>query len=246
MTRAQCLEEFTRGDTGRFYSKVSIGDIPNEWTPSFIYAEPIDPCHLWTGAKDRDGYGHINIGGITMMAHRVSLNLSGRPIPEGLEVDHLCRVRCCVNPAHLEIVTRAENWERGRSLSRLNRDKTHCVNGHKFTPSNTYMDGTGRRCRSCRQLVSTRHTHEYKRNPRIEVSGSQIVEMVRAMNWSEAGRRTGTPDNTLRKRAYKVAISRAYEMRTTSDFEEAFRRSGFPPRMRTLFRRALRSCGWSV
>lgn len=91
------------------------------------------------------------------LVHRVSLELAGRPIPEGLVTDHLCRVRRCFNPDHLEAVTRQENTLRSPvAIAALNAAKTHCVHGHEFSPENTYVyqeNPTGaprRRCRTCR------------------------------------------------------------------------------------------------
>lgn len=71
-----------------------------------------ETCWLWTGALNNSGYGTIKINGVTVGAHRHSFELAGRVIPDGLDLDHLCSVRRCVNPDHLEPVTRAENLRR--------------------------------------------------------------------------------------------------------------------------------------
>src|SRR6266496_2265386 len=74
-------------------------------------------CWLWTGKTGRDGYGRIGLGGrgalVRVRAHRFAYELLIGPIPDGLQIDHLCRVRHCVNPAHLEPVTQRENILRG-------------------------------------------------------------------------------------------------------------------------------------
>lgn len=70
-------------------------------------------CWLWTGFRDRMGYGRLNIRGIPVLAHRVTYELVNGAIPDGLEMDHLCRVPACVNPSHLEAVTRSVNARRG-------------------------------------------------------------------------------------------------------------------------------------
>ncbi|MFD7016051.1 HNH endonuclease signature motif containing protein [Streptomyces sp. NPDC059928] len=74
------------------------------------------------------------------------------PIPAGLHLDHLCRVRRCVNPAHLEAVTCAENLRRGTSFAAVNSAKTECVHGHPFDEENTYFSRRQRDCRTCRRL----------------------------------------------------------------------------------------------
>ena len=103
-------------------------------------------CLVWTGPKDRNGYGKARVPGIRnpQYTHRLAYELARGPIPEGLEIDHLCRNRSCCNPDHLEAVTRAENVRRANWPP-----KTHCLWGHEFTPENTYLYRDGRRCREC-------------------------------------------------------------------------------------------------
>jgi hypothetical protein len=114
--------------------------------------EKTDTCWLWTAAKVRNGYGIIGAGGAGngfLYAHRVSYELSVGPIPDGLFLDHLCRVRHCVNPEHLEPVTTAENCRRAAAAV------THCPQGHVYDEANTYVythhkhGWTMRFCRAC-------------------------------------------------------------------------------------------------
>jgi hypothetical protein len=103
-------------------------------------------CWLWTGALNSAGYGrfHLDEPGLVGYAHRVAYEIQAGPIPAGMTIDHLCRVKRCVNPAHLEAVTIGENVRRHHAL------KTACVNGHPW-PENSYINGRGgrRRCRLC-------------------------------------------------------------------------------------------------
>ncbi len=124
-------------------------------------------CWLWTAAKNDDGYGLFSgrPGGGTVRAHIWSYEHAVGPVPDGLQLDHLCRKRSCVNPAHLEPVTSAENTMRGESLQAVNAAKTHCKRGHEFTPENTYVTSSGSRsCRVC--LAIHRAKYESRRSSR--------------------------------------------------------------------------------
>ena len=104
-------------------------------------------------------------------AHRVAYELLIGPIPAGLELDHLCRNRLCVNPAHLEPVTRQTNQHRGASVSGISVRATHCPEGHPYDADNTYVRPNGHRvCRECarrrqRPQYTTRQ-HAYVPKPR--------------------------------------------------------------------------------
>lgn len=108
-----------------------------------------ESCWLWTGAKTPDGYGVASWDGRSARAHRVAYELKVGPIPAGLTIDHLCRVRHCVNPAHLEVVTGRENILRGTGPAALAVRKTHCPQGHPYDAANTHVYKGTRRCRIC-------------------------------------------------------------------------------------------------
>lgn len=136
---------------------------------------PDTGCWLWEGCTS-DGYGIIGIGksGI-MRVHRASYEIHVGPIPEGMTLDHLCRVRNCMNPRHMEVVTRGENVLRGMGRSAQNARKTECVHGHEFTPENTYIElGSGKRsCRMCRPRKNRNYYHKHRQKILMEKRGQR-------------------------------------------------------------------------
>ena len=119
--------------------------------------EKTETCWLWT-AYTQNGYGRFWVGNKMRKAHRVAYEMSVGMIPEGLTLDHLCRVRNCVNPAHLEPVTAKENTLRGDAVGAINSAKTHCKQGHPFEGENLYIGPDGKRkCRSCGRAKAERY-----------------------------------------------------------------------------------------
>lgn len=110
-----------------------------------VVVDPDTGCWLWTGALNGKGYGQIGVEGRSRSTHRVAYEALVGPIPDGLQLDHLCRVRHCANPEHLEPVTGAENLAR----SPLMGSKTHCLRGHPLSGFNVIRNGNRRYCREC-------------------------------------------------------------------------------------------------
>jgi len=110
----------------------------------------LEECWLYAGYISEQGYGHLWHKGKKYIVHRLSYETFVGPIPDGLVIDHLCRVRCCMNPDHLDPVTVRINSMRGLGAE-INRLKTHCPTGHEYTEENTQYFGKnpGRRCRQC-------------------------------------------------------------------------------------------------
>ena len=122
-----------------------------------------DGCWIWMGSVDKTGYGVLpvkkNGKGRKVWAHRLAYELYVGLIPEGFEIDHLCRNRRCVNPGHLEPVTRLENVRRGAKSrnSPVFVRKAYCKHGHPLVPGNVYLNGRGNPgCKICREEQARR------------------------------------------------------------------------------------------
>ena len=136
-------------------------------------------CWIWQGATRSPGYGHVGVKGPDLKwrmvgTHRITYEYFIGPIPDGHQLDHLCRVRLCANPYHLEAVTSRENTLRSPvAIGGLNAAKTHCKRGHEFTAENTYRRGTARECRICR--AASHHKISLQRHP-IEIGDNAALE----------------------------------------------------------------------
>lgn len=174
-------------------------------------------CWNWTHTLDTKGYGQVSVHGRLRMAHRVVYEALVGPIPDGLCIDHLCRNPLCCNPAHLEPVTQRVNTMRGFSPPAVNARKTHCSQGHEFTPENTYYYVTkGRVCRTC-------HADYFKRTY-VPVPRTPRPLATHCRNGHEY-----TPQNTATRQkagaAYRVCRACEIERQTS-----ARRDAGIPPR----------------
>jgi HNH endonuclease len=142
--------------TSRTYFTEKCGSIAEKLA---YYSMPVTEtgCVVWLSTLLKNGYGRVSIEGKQRLAHVVAYETFVGPIPPGMELDHVCRVRCCINPDHLEPVTRKENVLRGNA-GRLRRKQTLCRRGHDLSADNVYIKPNGNRCcKLCRSLTKRRY-----------------------------------------------------------------------------------------
>ena len=124
-------------------------------------------CWVWLGTLTESGYGLLCVRGKQEYTHRLSYQKHKGTIQQGLEIDHLCRVTSCLNPAHLEAVTHKENTIRGRQ-GEWQKKKTHCKHGHEFSERNTVIRNRGGAiCRECRTCRNQRNV-EYRKSLKLK------------------------------------------------------------------------------
>ena len=170
----------------RFWEKVDKGSDPDE-------------CWLWRAALNGNGYGNFAIAPHQFVgAHRFAYQALVGPIPDGLQLDHLCRNPGCVNPAHLEPVTHLENMRRGWKAT-----APACIRGHAYTPENTLTSPpsrNGRReCRECKRAYFEQRRRRMGSPPR-EARYKLDAEKVGAIRRSPA-------NNSALAREYGVSVS---------------------------------------
>lgn len=128
--------------------------------------EPNSGCWIWFAARCRHGYGRLKpIGDVTCLAHRLAFIASGSAVTDEQDLDHLCRNPSCVNPAHLEAVSHAENVRRGDHSQAQVRRRTQptCIRGHAFDAKNTRIRANGRRaCRECLRGLAQKYYAQRK------------------------------------------------------------------------------------
>jgi hypothetical protein len=135
----------------------------------FAMPEPNSGCWIWMGHVSPNGYAKSKFGyksdgtRRTDTVHRQAYEYFVGPIPQGMDLDHRCRLRCCVNPDHLEPVTRSVNNKRGL-LSALRPIRTHCKHGHALLPENVFFlkDRAGAMCRTCRRQRQLAYVEKMK------------------------------------------------------------------------------------
>lgn len=170
----------------RFWSRVNpFGPLPP------LHPE-LGPCWLWTGKPNHDGYGRIRVDkSYAPLVHRHLWEKLNGPLEDGYELDHLCEVRACVRPSHLEVVTHEENVRRGRGGEHW-AAKTHCPQEHAYDEENTRINGKGARvCRRC----STDKARDYRlANPEKHREAVRRYRRTQSLYWK--GLRAGGYDST--------------------------------------------------
>ena len=146
----------------RFFGSVEYGKDTVE-DKFWQRVEQTQYCWLWVGGVNKEGYGYFTVNGKSLRAHRWSYEYLIGKIPDELVIDHMCRVRNCVNPDHLEAVTSKENILRGHGRWWISSQLTHCHRGHPFSGDNlAYKKSGQRRCRECERILSNIRYHSKK------------------------------------------------------------------------------------
>ena len=177
-----------RGLCPKHYARLrSLGPLPSKSPEQRFWAnvEKSESCWLWRGhlstssRSGSGGYGLLCVSGKKVYAHRFSFILHGGHIPDGLQLDHKCRVRNCCNPDHLEPVTQRENLLRGESPSAKSARRSRCSRGHLYTPENTAFGSKsvrGRICLECRKISNKKFNTKYRLkrlSEKLEIRGEK-------------------------------------------------------------------------
>ena len=139
--------------------------VPKRFLDKVFYPDGPSGCWEWMGARNSDGYGNLVFCGRWFKAHRFFYEILVGSIDPGLEIDHLCRNRACVNPDHMEQVTHQENIRRGDQTNKgWERNITHCPQGHAYTADNLVKQGESkkRKCKTCLRERARRHRRAIK------------------------------------------------------------------------------------
>lgn len=152
-----------------------VPEVARDWFMSKVVPVPESGCWIWEGSETK-GYGSVYVNGRGYRAHRVSYRIHKGIIPRGLVIDHLCRVKCCVNPDHLEPVSNRENGLRGIGFVAVNHKKRYCVRGHELRLDDAMpiKRGLVRVCLKC-QRIRDRARRQRERDDLIGGVGTKLT-----------------------------------------------------------------------
>lgn len=165
-------------------------------------------CWIWTANKNK-GYGRFRISNprSVVQAHRYSYEQLVGPIPDGLDLDHMCRVPACCNPAHLEAVTRRTNLLRGETLPASQTTRTHCPKGHPYSGENLAIKNGTRQCRECTRERDRNRPRRYAAHPL-----AKPTHCPKGHEYTESNS-LRSPGEGLRCRICRAEKNRAYNAR---------------------------------
>ena len=151
-------------------------DTPRRSTSEFVgWVVAENGCHLWVGARNGSGYGHIRVAGVSKQAHVARYEREIGPIPAGLVLDHfVCDTPQCCNPLHVRPVTSRENTMRGRGACAQNARKTHCPQGHPLAGDNLVKHYPHRTCLTCYREGQRLARRWLKRKSRAKAGDKQV------------------------------------------------------------------------
>ncbi len=155
-----------------------------------LQIKPSGSCLLFTGSKNQGGYGHVSIGGNVFMVHRVIWEYLRGKIPDGKEIDHLCKNRSCINVNHLEPVTRRENILRSNAPSGIKSRQTLCKYGHDLMdPTNTIImirnGNPNRHCRLCLNLEQMKRKYIKKGKTGLFITDPKGIRKIWISNHTQ-------------------------------------------------------------
>lgn len=165
-----------------------------EWVMENSIPEPNTGCYLWLGTMDYKGYGRIKIDGRFRSAHRTAYEMVRGPIPDGLTIDHLCRMPSCINPDHMETVSMRENILRAYAAK---WGTTHCRKGHPKIPENRVAKGGGFVCLICQREHGRRMWRKHHAVPR-QSPRRPLPEIWGVVSVGDVYLELGEPHRTIR------------------------------------------------